>query len=358
MPLKFFLKKLTEPRGKTRDAKFILFAFGQISVNALIYMKLHKQNVAIGIDFGGTAVKAGLVDETGVVLDRVQAVTAEIQTRSAWLAFVGQCLRRFGAGHRRPAGIGVGVPGFVDFKRGYIYNLTNVPGWTRVPLAGMIRQRFGLRAFVDNDVNAMALGECAYGAGRRFSQAVFATLGTGVGGAVVIDGRLYRGAYSMAGEIGHVSINLHGRRTPEGRGGLETYVGNMRLVAAAMQALRKGRRSLLRDLVKNNLTQITAKTIAQAARRGDPLACEIFDTMADCLAAAFASVTYLLQPEVIIVGGGVAQSGRVLFDPLRRHLRERLHPFFAGRIRVIPAVLGADAGLIGCASLVFQAAKG
>ena len=321
--------------------------------------------MAIGIDFGGTAVKAGLVDETGAVLDRVQAATADIQAHSAWLDFVGQCLRRFGIGRRRPAGIGVGVPGFVDFKRGYIYNLTNVSGWTRVPLAGMLRKRFGLNAFVDNDVNAMALGECTYGAGRRFSQAVFATLGTGVGGAVVIDGHLYRGAYSMAGEIGHMSINLHGRRTPEGRGGLETYVGNKRLVATATRALRAtnasghlaGRRSLIRKLVKNDLTQITPKIIALAAQRGDPLAREIFDTMADCLATAFASVAYLLQPEVIIVGGGVAQSGHILFDPLRRHLRERLHPFFAERIRVIPAVLGADAGLIGCAALVFQAAR-
>jgi len=317
-------------------------------------MKPHHQRVAIGIDFGGTVVKAGLVNETGVVLDRVQVATADICARSAWLDFVGQCLRRFGAGRRRPAGIGVGVPGFVDFKRGYIFNLTNVPGWKRVPLAGMLKKRFGLSACVDNDVNAFALGECAYGAGRRYRQAVFATLGTGVGGAVVIDGHLYRGAYSMAGEIGHMSINLHGRRTPEGRGGLETYVGNMRLAATAVRALRAGRRSLLRDLVKNDLTQITPKTMALAARRGDELSREIFDAMADCLATAFAAVTYLLQPEVFIVGGGVAQSGRVLFDPLRRHLRERLHPFFAERIRVIPAVLGADTGLIGCAALAFS----
>lgn len=327
-------------------------------------MKTGRHRLAIGIDFGGTAVKAGLVDETGAVLDRVQAPTADIRAHdpasggvNAWLDFVEQCLRRFGAG-RRLAGIGVGVPGFVDFKRGYIYNLTNVPGWARVPLAAMLRKRFGLSAFVDNDANAFALGECTYGAGRRYRQAVFATLGTGVGGAVVIDGHLYRGAYSMAGEIGHISINLHGRRTPEGRGGLETYVGNTRIVAAAARALRAGRRSLIRRLVYNDLTQITPKTMALAARRGDELACEIFDAMADCLATAFASVTYLLQPEVFIVGGGVAQSGRVLFDPLRRHLRERLHPFFAERIRVIPAVLDADAGMIGCAALAFQAKRG
>ena len=134
-------------------------------------------------------------------------------------------------------------------------------------------------------------------------------------------------------------------------------MGNKRLVAAATRALRGGRRSSLRGLVNNDLKLLTPKVIAQAARRGDPLAREIFDNMADCLATTFASVTYLLQPEVIIVGGGVAQSGRILFDPLRRHLRERLHPLFAERIRVIPAVLGEDAGLIGCAALVFQAVK-
>ncbi len=321
-------------------------------------MKSNSQRMAIGIDFGGTAVKAGLVDATGKVLDRVQAATVEVSPRAAWLDFAAQCLRRFGAGRRRLAGIGVGVPGFVDFARGYIYDLTNVPGWTHVSLAGLIEKRLGVRAFVDNDVNAMALGECAHGAGRRYRQAVFATLGTGVGGAVLIEGRLYRGAYSMAGEIGHMSINRHGRQAPEGRGGLETYVGNKRLVAAAARALQAGRRSLLRELVKNDLKGLTPKTIALAARRGDPLAREIFDNMADCLATTFAAVTYLLQPEVIIVGGGVAQSGKVLFDPLRRHLRERLHPFFAERMRVIPALLGEDAGIIGSATLAFQAAKG
>lgn len=310
--------------------------------------------MAIGIDFGGTAIKAGLVDTTGAVLDRVQVPTAAVCERALWLDFVGQCLRRFNVGRRRALGVGIGVPGLVDFKRGYVYNLANVAGWRCVPLASMLRQRFGLNALVDNDVNAMALGECKYGVGRRFSKAVFVTLGTGVGGAVVIDGRLYRGAHSMAGEIGHISINLHGRRTPEGRGGLETYVGNTRIVAAAARALRAGRRSLLSDLVQNDLKQLTPKMIALAARRGDLLALEIFDTMSDCLATAFAAATYLLQPEVIIVGGGVAQSGRVLFDPLRRHLRERLHPAFAGRIRVIPASLGPDAGLIGCAALAFQ----
>jgi glucokinase len=170
----------------------------------------------------------------------------------------------------------------------------------------------------------------------------------------VIDGKLYRGACSMAGEIGHICIRMDGRKTREGRGGLETYVGNRRIAGYAVRALRAGHRSLIRDLVRGDLAAITPKIIAQAAVRRDPLALEIFDRVADCLAAAFASLTYILQPEVIIVGGGVARSGRILFAPLRRHLRERLSPYFAERIKVMPAELGERAGMIGCAALVFQ----
>jgi glucokinase len=158
----------------------------------------------------------------------------------------------------------------------------------------------------------------------------------------------------MAGEIGHVSIDLNGRKTAEGRGGLETYVGNRRLVGQAVKALRHGKKSLMTGLVKGKLAEITPRVIAGAAAAGDQTALKIMDRAADCLATAFATVTYLLQPEAIIVGGGVAASGRVLFAPLRRHLAERLNGYFAERIKIIPATLGARAGLIGCAALVFQ----
>lgn len=309
---------------------------------------------ALGIDFGGTSIKIGLVDESGRILEESSFATANAASQSKWLDLVGSRMADCAAKKQKLAGIGVGVPGFTDFARGFIYNLTNVPGWSSVPLAEIMRKRFALPVYVDNDANAMALGECTYGAGKGLKHVVFATLGTGVGGALVINGRLYRGAYSMAGEIGHVVIKMNGKKTPEGRGGLEKYVGNREMVKYAVRALRRGRKSLISGLVKNDFTRITPKVIAGAASRDDNLALEIMDHTADCLATAFASVTYLLQPEAIIVGGGVAGSGKVLFDPLRRHLAERLHKHFAERIKIIPAVLGSKAGMIGCASLVFQ----
>jgi len=313
---------------------------------------------AVGVDFGGTFIKMALVNERGEIKARAKIPTTDAATTDAWVEAVGQGIEQLKA--KKPAeagdlsGLGVGVPGFVDFERGYIYDLANVPGWTNVHLAPRLEQRFGLHVRIDNDVNAMALGECTYGAGRAYQHAVFVTLGTGVGGGIVINNQLFRGANSLAGEMGHVSIQMDGIRSPQGRGGLEQYVGNRRIVERTVKAIEGGRATIIKDLAQGDLTAITPETIARAAAQGDALALEIFDFVAECLSTAFASVTYLIQPQAFIIGGGVAQSGAVLFDPLRRHLKERLSPFFADRIEVKPAELGNDAGVIGAATLVMM----
>jgi glucokinase len=321
-------------------------------------MKEGKVRHAVGIDFGGTFIKMALVSERGEVKARAKIPTSEAASQEAWLnavaAGLDQLRGKKSGGSDELAGIGVGVPGFVDFERGFIYDLANVPGWTGVHLAPMLEERFKLHVRVDNDVNAMAVGECTFGAGRTYQHAVFVTLGTGVGGGLLINNRLYRGAYSMAGEIGHMSIRMDGIKSPQGRGGLEQYVGNRRVVERAVQMIQQGRKSTVADLVQGDLSAVTMEIISRAAKQGDELALEIFDFMTDCIAAAFASVAYLIQPQAFIVGGGVAQSGDILFEPLRRHLTERLSPVFAERVEVKPALLGNDAGVIGAAANVMM----
>ena len=321
-------------------------------------MKEGKTRHAVGIDFGGTFIKMALVNEKGVIQSRAKIPTKEAVGLDGWMDAVGKGLEQLkgkaGGSVEDLAGVGVGVPGFVDYERGFIYDLANVPGWTGVHLAPQLEKRFNLRVRIDNDVNAMALGECTYGAGRAYEHAVFATLGTGVGGGLLINNKLYRGAYSMAGEIGHMSIHMDGVKSPQGRGGLEQYIGNRRIVERTVKQLEQGKPSLIRDMVKEDWSAITPEVIGQAANKGDKLALEIYDFVADCLATAFASVTYLIQPQAFIVGGGVAQSGGILFDPLRKHLGERLSPFFAERIEVKTAELGNDAGVIGAATLVLR----
>ena len=321
-------------------------------------MKEGKTRHAVGIDFGGTFIKMALVNEKGEVQSRAKIPTKEAVGLDGWMDAVAKGLEqlrgRKGGGADELAGIGVGVPGFVDYERGFIYDLANVPGWTGVHLAPQIEKRFNVHVRIDNDVNAMALGECTFGAGRAYQHAVFVTLGTGVGGGLLFNNKLHRGAYSMAGEVGHMSINMDGIKSPQGRGGLEQYVGNRRIVERAVKQLEQGKSSLIRDMVKGDWSAITPEVIGQAANKGDKLALDVYDFVADCLAAAFASVTYLIQPQAFIVGGGVAQSGGILFDPLRRHLGERLSPFFAERIEVKTAELGNDAGVIGAATLVMM----
>ena len=314
---------------------------------------------AVGVDFGGTSVKLALVNTQGKIVARDKFVTAEAASQTAWLAAVAVCIARMLKTSRLKksalAGVGVGVPGFVDFEKGFIHDLTNVPGWTAVRLAAQMQKKLGLPAYVDNDANMMALGEIAFGGNKNLQHAVFLTLGTGVGGGIVLDGKLYRGAYSMAGELGHVSIDLHGAISPQGYGGLEQYVGNRRIVEYAVKLLQAGRTSRIEKLCGGDYKKITPKLLAIAAHQGDAFAREVFDYVADCLAAALASVTYLLQPQAFIIGGGVAASGKLLFVPLRKHLAERLSPHFAKCIKVLPAKLGNDAGAIGCAALALKA---
>ncbi len=317
-------------------------------------MKNTEMRYAVGIDFGGTSVKLALINERGQIKARRKFVTKDVQGHAGWLARVAQEVEALKAGEGTGitlAGVGVGVPGFVDFDRGYIHDLPNVPGWTGVSLGAMLEEKLGLRARIDNDVNAMALGECTFGAGRTYQHAVFVTLGTGVGGGLLINNQLYRGAHSMAGEIGHVSIDRKGVQSPTGFGGVEQYVGNRRIVEYIVKQLESGRTSLMDSLVKGDRSQLSPKVLKDAADQGDALALEILDYVTDCLATAFASITYVLQPQAFIVGGGVAEEAALLFKLLRKNVDKRLSPHFAKLLEIKPAELSSDAGVIGCATL-------
>lgn len=322
-------------------------------------MSTGEMRYAVGIDFGGTFVKIALVDDLGQIVARRKVATSEWKTTDDGIQAMATSIHELAdegvdGSSVLLQGVGIGVPGFVDCERGLIHQLPNVPGWNGVPLATLMRDRVGLNVRVDNDVNVMAVGECTYGTGRSYQHAVLVTLGTGVGGALLINNRLYRGARSMAGEIGHMTIDMNGIPSPMGRGGLEEYVGNRQIIERTHRLLDEGRPSLLNTLSKGDRDAITPEMIQAAAEKGDILSIEIYDFVAECIAAAFASITYLLQPQVFIVGGGIGQSGRVLFDPLRKHLRERLSPHFGDHVEVKAAALGNDGGVIGGATMLFM----
>jgi glucokinase len=322
-------------------------------------MPYRDPRYAVGIDFGGTFIKMALVDDEGRIVSRRKIPTRQLSGQAAWLdALSGGVKELAAAGVAGEAvtlsGLGIGVPGFVDFERGHIFTLPNVAGWENVQLAALMEERTGLRVRVDNDVNVMAIGECTFGAGRTFQHAVFITLGTGVGGALLLNNRMYRGAYHMAGEIGHMTVDLNGISSPTGFGGLEQYVGNRRIVERAIRYLEDGQPSMLDEMCGGDRSQIDPRMIDEAASQGDQVGITVYDETADYLAAALASVTYLLQPQAFIIGGGVGQSGPPLYDPLRRHLQRRLSPHFFDRVQIKKASLGNDAGVIGGATMVLM----
>lgn len=322
-------------------------------------MVSNKTRYAVGIDFGGTFIKMGLVNDEGQVLARRKLPTGTWSERSDWMDAMAAAARELAdeGVDGQPVkldGVGIGVPGFVDFERGHIYDLANVPGWTQVPMAEEMEQRLNVHVRVDNDVNVMATGECTFGAGRTYQHAVFLTIGTGVGGALLLHNQIYRGAHHMAGEIGHMSVDLHGIVSPTGRGGLEQYIGNRRIVERAIGYLEEGQASILDELCGGDRSTIDPYMIKQASVKGDAVSIRVFDEVAEYLASALASVAYLLQPQAFIIGGGVGQDGDVLYASLDKHLKERLSPYFYEHLEIKRAALGNEAGVIGGATLVLM----
>ena len=306
---------------------------------------------AIGVDIGGTFVKCGLVRGKRLLVHRSFA-TAASQTPKALQGVIAEAvrllIRQFPGSVE---GVGVGIPGLVSYPEGLVRSCANLPGWKDVPLQSALKARLRLPVWVENDVNAMTLAEWKWGAGRGVSNLVCLTLGTGVGGGLVLDGRLFRGWEGSAGEIGHMPLGRSGARCSCGGAAcLERTVGNREILKWVRQQLARGVKSRLLKLANGDPKQITPELIDEACRLGDPLALEAWSRVGTEVGLALVSVVNLLNPERIVVGGGISKAGRWLFGPMRRTVRQRAMRGVA-RVSIVPARLGSLAGLIGAALL-------
>ncbi len=304
---------------------------------------------AIGIDFGGTSIKSAVVQD-GTILDRAEPIDPQQHPDSRTLvAAIVEMIGALRAVHPEIAAIGVGLPGFVDSTTGVVHTLTNVSGWNDVPLHAQLTARTGLPAIVENDAKAMAYGEFKHGAARGFRHVICVTLGTGVGGALIIEGKLYRGAQFAAGELGHTSIDYRGKPGPYGgRGGLEEYVGNQQIAERAGELYRKAGR-------KVTSAQCQPIELSKAAARGDAIALGLWDAVGTEIGCALVNAVWIVNPDAIIIGGGIANAGALIMGPIRRTIRERTLPLVHEHLKVLPATLGNDAGIIGNAELALEA---
>lgn len=322
---------------------------------------MKKPQVAIGVDIGGTSFKLGLVDTRGRVIERAFFETPRTASRLRTLNILCAHIALLAASARRRrltlAGVGLGAPGPIDVERGFVYFFPNIPGWVDTPLRRLLEKKSGLPVWLDNDASAMALAEHRFGAGRGSRNMIALTLGTGVGGGIVLDGKLFHGAHFSAAEIGHIAINENGPRCGCGSNGcVETYVGNGYFTAEIRRRLKSGKKSVLSSWMAGGET-LTPLLAARAARRGDRLALNLWEETGAHLGTALAGLVNVLNPERIVIGGGVAQSGALLFKPLKRALKKKAFPIAVRSVKVMPAALGVDAGLIGAAALSFAGAE-
>jgi len=304
-----------------------------------------QPTAALGIDFGGTSVKFGVVQGHEVIDCAPPIATDDFTAAPPLIDAIVRVVEDLRNRHPSISAIGAGVPGFVNFKTGTIHNLTNVAGWRKIPLREILHQRTGLPVTVENDANCMAYAEWKKGAGKGMNHLVCITLGTGVGGGIITHGHMLRGAQSMAGELGQTSIDYQGRKGAYGNlGSLEDYIGNNEIAADARDFyLSKG--------IERSITECTPAALSKAASDGEEIAIEIWQRVAAKLSTTVINACWLLNPEAIIIGGGVAKAGKLIFDPLKQCIASQLSPAFLEELQIIPAFFSNNAGIIGAAAL-------
>jgi glucokinase len=310
-------------------------------------------DLSIGVDVGGTKVLGGVVDPQGNILVRSRRDTPR-QGGSALTETIAEVIRELLATHPVET-VGISAAGFVSSDRKTMLATPNISGWNGVDLQKEISDLVGLAVVIENDANSAAWGEAKHGAGRGEADLMMLTVGTGIGGGIVVDGHLYRGAYGVAAEFGHVRVVPEGHLCGCGaRGCFEQYASGNALMRHAREAINASPDAAHNLLARGDgtLQGLSGKHITEAARDGDMVALAAFNTTAQYLGAGIATLSMILDPACVVIGGGVIDAGEILLAPTRVAL-ERYMPFVGKHPspRVIAAELGNDAGLVGVADL-------
>ena len=322
-----------------------------------------RQRYIIGVDLGGTNIVAGAMPEDG---SREIAIRSE-PTRASQGAeavvdriarmidtVIAETIAETNAKREDFAGVGIGSPGPLDRERGIVIVTPNL-GWRNFPLRDEVSKRVGLPASLDNDANCATLGEWWCGAAKGARHVIGITIGTGIGGGLILDGRLFHGASDVAGEIGHTTIDSTGRRCNCGNYGcLEAYASGPAIAERAREALEGGEPSILPKLVDDDLSKITAQLVYDAAKKDDDVARQVVRETANFLGAGVANLLNIFNPDVVVIAGGVTQAGAPLFEPLRAEVRRRAFRPAVEACKILPGTLRGSAGVVGAVATFKQ----
>ncbi len=319
----------------------------------------------IGVDLGGTNIVVGAVAEDGsedhamrsepTRSDQGAAAVVDRMVRMIETA-VKETIAETGAQRSDFLGVGVGAPGPLDRARGVVITTPNL-GWQNFPLRDVIADRVGLPVTLDNDANCATLGEWWLGAAKGGRNVVGMTIGTGIGGGLILGGRLYHGSSDMAGEIGHTTIDVTGRRCKCGNYGcLEAYASGPSIAERAREQMAGNHESIMYAMVHGELERLTAAIVYDAAKKGDETALDVVRETARFLGAGIANLLNVFNPDVVVIAGGVTQAGDTLFDPLRREVRRRAFAPAVEACRIVPGSLPGTAGVVGAVATFKQQA--
>jgi glucokinase len=317
---------------------------------------MENNKVFLGVDIGGTNVKIGAINDEGEILEHKSIPTNVHRTPEEVIADIAKTADEvrsvMKSQEKKVVSLGVGVPGAIDWKKGICRLLPNFPnGWRKVALKEGLEQHLKLPTFVINDVRAITLAEKLFGAGKNVSSMIMAAIGTGIGGGVVIDNELVLGRSGGAGELGHINVEPGGILCGCGsRGCVECYASGPAIAGAALRALVQQNDTLIRKLVENDYNKVTAAIVAQAADQGDAVAKEILARAGAYVGRVMAKVAAVVDPEMVVIGGGVAQAGQVLFGSICKAFHDTLFIVQSEKIQVRLSELGYLAGIQGTAA--------
>ncbi len=311
----------------------------------------------IGVDLGGTNVRAALITPEGKIVSQARRPSLQDQAPDITLAqIVAACreaMKARGVGIEAIRGVGIGLPGIMDSNTGICFWSPNFEHWKDVPVGPSVGQQLGVPAWILNDAKCAALGEFIYGAAIDVRNMVMITLGTGIGGAFIVDGKLLMGPNGSIGEVGHHTIDPAGRRCGCGNFGCwEAMCARDAIIELADRKLQSGRASLLREMAPRE--EVTPELVSRAAGEGDAVAQEVLDEIGFYIGVGVSNLINMLNPERFVIGGGIAQAGELLLAPIRRTVASRAVPLQRRTAEIVPAQLGDSAGVMGAAALVLE----
>ncbi len=320
----------------------------------------HYDAPVLAADIGGTKIMTAIFSPEGKILARDVCPTLADEGVKPVIERLCSAIDSLLSNNKLKSsqlgGIGIACAGGIDSGRGVVVTPSpNMTGWVDIPLADIIRERFKIGTFVINDASAAALGEHRSGAGRGVNNLVLFTLGTGIGGGIIANGELYLGAIGAAAEIGHMTVDTSGPKCGCGNTGcLEMLASGRAVERDAMKRISRGEKSSLSGMVGGKAESVTAEQVGTAARNGDPLALNVLSRAAYYLGIGMVNVVNIFNPEMIVLGGGMAELGDLFIGPGRKMVAERAFPISSRIVRIVTAQLGNEAGVYGAAAFALE----